>query len=164
MPERLPHAAADPATIAVIGTGRVGSALGPQFARLGHPVIYGSRDPGRAEVEALVAKTGAGATAATPAEAVRQAAIVVIATPWSATEQTVRSLELAGKLVVDVTNPFRAGTDGLMEVVVSSSGGELVQSWAPRRPRGQGVQHRRLPPDGQSAILQRTSHRSRGGR
>ncbi len=125
------HAAADPATIAVIGTGRVGSALGPQFARLGHPVIYGSRDPGRAEVEALVAKTGAGATAATPAEAVRQAAIVVIATPWSATEQTVRSLDLAGKLVVDVTNPFRAGTDGLMEVVVSSSGGELVQSWAP---------------------------------
>ena len=124
-------AAADPAIIAVIGTGRVGSALGPQFARLGHPVVYGSRDPGRAEVEALVAKTGAGTSAATPAEAAQQAAIVVIATPWSATEQTVRSLDLAGKLVVDVTNPFKVGADGLMEVVVSGSGGESVQSWAP---------------------------------
>lgn len=123
--------APSPATIAVIGTGRVGGALGPQFARLGHPVVYGSRDPGRAEVEALVAKTGVGTTAATPVEAVRQAAIVVIATPWSATEQTVRSLDLAGKLVIDVTNPFRIGADGLMEVMVSGSGGESVQSWAP---------------------------------
>jgi lactate dehydrogenase-like 2-hydroxyacid dehydrogenase len=37
--------AAAPETIAVIGTGRVGSALGPRLADLGHPVIYGSRDP-----------------------------------------------------------------------------------------------------------------------
>ena len=124
-------AEASPATIAVIGTGRVGGALGPQFARLGHPVTYGSRDPGRAEVTALLARTGAGATASVPAEAVRNAAIVVIATPWSATEQVVRSLDLAGKLVIDVTNPLEAGADGLVEVVVSDSGGELVQAWAP---------------------------------
>lgn len=115
----------------MFGTGRVGSALGPQFAQLGHPVVYGSRDPVRPEIEALLAKTGGGATAAIPAKAVQHAAIVVIATPWSATEQTVRSLDLAGKLVVEVTNPFRIGADGLKEIVVSGSGGELVQAWAP---------------------------------
>lgn len=41
----MPHVSAD--TIAVIGTGRVGSALEPQFARLGREVIYGSREPER---------------------------------------------------------------------------------------------------------------------
>jgi len=118
-------------SIAVVGTGRVGGALGPQFARLGYRVVYGSRDPARQDVRDLVAKTGHGASAATPADAARQAGIVVIATPWQATEAVVRSLDLAGKLVIDATNPMKIGADGLMEIVVPGSGGELVQSWAP---------------------------------
>ena len=32
-------------TVAMIGTGRVGSALGPRLAELGYPVVYGSRNP-----------------------------------------------------------------------------------------------------------------------
>ena len=36
-------AAAD--TIAVIGTGKVGSALGTELAAEGHTIVYGSRDP-----------------------------------------------------------------------------------------------------------------------
>ena len=32
-------------TVAVIGTGNVGMALGTEFAGLGHTVIYGSRTP-----------------------------------------------------------------------------------------------------------------------
>jgi len=32
-------------TVAILGTGRVGGALGPQFAKLGATVIYGSREP-----------------------------------------------------------------------------------------------------------------------
>jgi lactate dehydrogenase-like 2-hydroxyacid dehydrogenase len=31
-------------TIAIIGTGNVGNALGVRFAELGHRVVYGSRD------------------------------------------------------------------------------------------------------------------------
>jgi len=38
-------AAAD--TIAVIGTGKVGSALGTELAAEGHTIVYGSRDPTR---------------------------------------------------------------------------------------------------------------------
>ena len=118
-------------TIAVVGTGRVGGALGPQCARLGYRVVYGSRDPERQDVRDLVARTGHGASAATPADAARQAGIVIVATPWQATEAVVRSLDLAGKLVIDVTNPIKIGSDGLMEIVVPGSGGELVQAWAP---------------------------------
>ena len=35
-------------TIAMIGTGDLGRALGPEFAALGHEIIYGSRNPDRA--------------------------------------------------------------------------------------------------------------------
>ncbi|HJP35695.1 MAG TPA: NAD(P)-binding domain-containing protein, partial [Gammaproteobacteria bacterium] len=44
-------------TIAVIGTGNVGGALGPRFSELGHGIVYGSREPHRADVQALVART-----------------------------------------------------------------------------------------------------------
>ena len=37
----------DTYTIAVIGTGNMGSALGQQLAGAGHIVVYGSRDPSR---------------------------------------------------------------------------------------------------------------------
>jgi 8-hydroxy-5-deazaflavin:NADPH oxidoreductase len=119
------------ATVAVLGTGRVGAALGPQFAAHGATVIYGSRDPQRKEVVSLVARTGPKASAASAAEAVAKADIVVIAVPWSATEALVKSLQLDGKIVIDPTNALRVGADGQMEMAVPTSAGELIQSWAP---------------------------------
>ncbi|HSG64102.1 MAG TPA: NAD(P)-binding domain-containing protein, partial [Gammaproteobacteria bacterium] len=85
-------------TIAMIGTGRVAGALGPQFAKQGHVIIYGSRDPGRAEVQALVAETGGRASAMGQNEAAAQADIVVIAVPGAVAVDVVRSLgDLSGK-------------------------------------------------------------------
>lgn len=120
------------ATVAVLGTGRVGAALGVQFAQQGYQVVYGSRDPGRPAVAALVAKTGYGASAATPDAAVTKASIVVIALPWKATEAMVKSLDLAGRIVIDPTNALTIGPSGLMEMAVETSAGELIQSWAPK--------------------------------
>lgn len=123
-------AAAD--TIAVIGTGRVGGALGPQFAKLGHRIVYGSRDPGRAEVAELVARTGANASATTPAEAARGADIVVIAVPWSGVEASVKSLgDLSGKIILDPTNAGKTNPDGFREHAVATSTAEMIQGWAP---------------------------------
>jgi hypothetical protein len=118
-------------TVAILGTGRVGSALGPQFAKLGETVVYGSRDPSRPAVQALVARTGTAASARSQAEAARAADVVVLALPWSATEAIVKSLDLAGKLVIDPTNAIRM-SEGLMVMAVNTSGGELIQTWAPR--------------------------------
>ena len=53
-------------TIAVIGTGDVAGALGPEFAAQGHTIVYGSRNPSRDDVRALVARTGNAASATTP--------------------------------------------------------------------------------------------------
>ncbi len=115
-------------TLAIIGTGSVGSALGPRFAAAGHTVVYGSREPDRADVRALVARTGPDASAAPPADAVRDADGVVLATPWEATEALVRRLDLDGKTVLDTTNPLSFPD---LALVVETSAGEAVQSWAP---------------------------------
>ncbi len=125
-------AAPEPETVAVIGTGRVGAALGSQFARLGYSVLYGSRDPSQEKVRELVGRTR-GSRATTAAEAAEGAQIVVLAVPWRAAQGTVRTLGgMSGKIVIDVTNAFAPGSDRLMSMVVDSSGGELIQSWAPR--------------------------------
>jgi predicted dinucleotide-binding enzyme len=85
-------------TIAVIGTGDVGGALGPEFAAQGHTIIYGSRDPGRNKVSELVERTGELASATTPAEAAAQADIVVLAVPGLLVEEITKSLgDLSGK-------------------------------------------------------------------
>ena len=121
------------ATIAVIGTGRVGSALGPRFARLGHPVIYGSRDPSAEKVRALVRDSGDNARAASAAEAAASADIIVLAIPWHATENTLAAMaeHLEGKLIIDITNALTMNAERLMEIAVDTSGGELVQQWTP---------------------------------
>jgi len=119
-------------TIAVIGTGNVAGALGPEFAQQGHTIIYGSRDPGRDEVLELVARTGGNASAALQIEAVENADIVVIAVPGGVAEEVVRGLgDLSEKIIIDPTNRVARADDGYMDHTVESSNGELIQALAP---------------------------------
>ena len=57
----------------------------------------------------------------------------MIATPWSATEAAIKSLgNLAGKIVIDCTNPLGMAAGGLQLVLgFNTSAGERVASWAP---------------------------------
>lgn len=119
-------------TIAIIGTGRVGGTLGSEWGQLGHAIVYGSRDPSRAEVAALVKRSGERARATTPAEAVREAGIVLFAVPWDAAEASAKSVgDLQGKIVIDVTNPLMFEGGEIVEKPVPRSGAELIQSWLP---------------------------------
>jgi predicted dinucleotide-binding enzyme len=124
-------AAAD--RIAVIGTGNVGGALGPEFAALGHTIVYGSREPGRADVVELIARTGNGATAAAPVDAVANADIVVLAVPGTAAVDIARSLgNLAGKIVLDPTNVVdRSAGYPMHGVPGKGSNAELIQGVLP---------------------------------
>ena len=118
-------------TIAIIGTGDVGGALGPEFAALGHTVIYGSRDPARDKVKKLVQATGGGAAATTQAEAAAAADVVVLAVPGLLVEEITRSLgDLSGKILIDPTNPLRSD-GGSFEHAVASSNAEIIQAAAP---------------------------------
>ena len=119
-------------TIAIIGTGRVASALGPRFAEQGHRIIYGSRDPESSKARELVARTSAGAVVTTQADAASQADIVLLAVPWTVTEAVVKGLgDLSGKIVIDPTNPYQRTAAGLAEHTVATSAGEMIQGWLP---------------------------------
>ena len=119
--------------IAMIGTGEVSSALGPEFAAQGHEIVYGSRNPDRDIVRELVARTGGGASATGQADAAAGADIVVLAVPWYAVEEVVANIgDLSGKIVIDPTNPRRVGDDGLRDFAVDPSNAEWIQRWAPQ--------------------------------
>jgi len=118
-------------TIAIIGTGDVGGALGPAFARQENTIVYGSREPLRREVAELVQRTGPDASATTPAEAAAAASIVVLAVPGLLVEEITRSLgDLSGKIIIDPTNPLKREADHL-EHAVSTSNTEIIQAAAP---------------------------------
>src|SRR5215813_12976968 len=68
--------------IAVIGAGNVGGTLGKRWARAGHEVVFGARDPAEAKLAALVRESGPSARAASVLEAARGADFVVLAVPW----------------------------------------------------------------------------------
>jgi NADPH-dependent F420 reductase len=121
--------------IAVIGTGNVGAALGPEFAAQGHTIVYGSREPTSQKVKDLVTRTGHGASAAAQPDAVKGADMVVIAVPGTAAEQVVKELgSLAGKIVLDPTNRVARKPDGWVDYdrpTTASSNAELIQMLAP---------------------------------
>lgn len=119
--------------VAVIGTGRMGGAIGPRFAETGHMVIYGSRDPSAEKVQSLVARTGEGASAVEQAAAIAVADIVVLALPWNATEALIKTSvdDLDGKIIMDITNASLKALRPDREGAVDSSAGEIIQSWAP---------------------------------
>jgi 8-hydroxy-5-deazaflavin:NADPH oxidoreductase len=58
--------------------------------------------------------------------------VIVLSTPWPATEAVIRSMgNLKGKIILDATNPLTRGPDGIgLEIGHSISGGEKVQGWA----------------------------------
>ena len=117
--------------IAVIGAGKVGSALGTGWARAGHTIVFGVRDVNKAELKALCARIGA--AAAPSANAARQGDVVVLALPWTVAESAVKALgDLKGKIIIDSMNPL-AMKDGVLglERGFTSSGGEAVASWLP---------------------------------
>jgi 8-hydroxy-5-deazaflavin:NADPH oxidoreductase len=119
-------------TIAVIGTGEVGGALGPELASLGHTIVYGSRESERDDVVELVSRTGKDASATTPERAASEAGIVILAVPGLMVEQITRSLgDLSGKIIIDPTNALRRAEDGSLEMAVESSNAELIQNAAP---------------------------------
>ncbi len=120
--------------VAVIGTGRMGGAIGQRFAGLGYTVIYGSREPESPRVQAVVKATGRDARAMRQVDAAAAADIVVLALLWKGTETFVREADtrLDGKILFDITNaPLKFGRNQRAGSV-DSSAGELIQGWAPR--------------------------------
>ena len=121
--------------IGVFGTGMVGETLATSLAGLGHDVMMGSREAGNGKAKAWAA--GAGGKNGTFADAARHGEIVFNCTLGSAALAVIRlagSRNLAGKILVDVTNPldFSTGTPPSLSIVNTDSLGEAIQRELPR--------------------------------
>src|SRR5579862_8466711 len=119
--------------IAIIGAGNVDGTLGAAWARnAGHEILFGVRNPRAEKTQALLRKIGGKARAVAPAEAAASGDVIVLTTPWPATEAAIRSMgNLNGKIILDATNPLARGPDGIsLEIGHLISAGEKVQGWA----------------------------------
>jgi len=121
--------------ITILGAGNVGGALGRGWARAGHDIVYGVRDPADAKHEPVAA--AAKARVKSLAEAVQNAEAVVLAVPFAAVDETLSAAgDLAGQILVDATNPLRMGAGGLeLALGFDRSGAEQVAA----RARGASV-------------------------
>lgn len=119
-------------TIAIIGTGNVAKALGPEFAALGHTIVYGSREPDSEKAQGLVAETPGDATATLPADSVVGADIVVMAVPGMLVEEITLGLgDLSGKIIIDPSNPLVGDWDTEIGLGVDTSNAQIIQDAAP---------------------------------
>jgi 8-hydroxy-5-deazaflavin:NADPH oxidoreductase len=116
--------------IGIIGSGNVGGALGGRWAKLGHEVTFGTRDPQGIRKQQLAAKTGGKTRAASFADTARDNDVLLLATPWPATQQVIEGLgDLHGKILIDATNPLLPDLTGLTHGT-TTSGAEQVAGWA----------------------------------
>lgn len=107
--------------IGVVGSGKVGSALGGAWIKAGHQVMFSSRT--LADDQALAASLGANAKAGTPREAAAFADVLLIAVPFSALASVGKDLGelLKGKIVIDAVNAYE-NRDGAIAVAALEKG------------------------------------------
>ncbi len=116
--------------IAIVGPGKMGSALAKLWMKKEHEVyLTFSRDPKK--LDAIAKELGARAHAATVKDAVAKSDVVVLTTKWAAVADVVAQAgSLEGKVVLDCTNTMtpRKTADGLAEL---RSCAEVLAAMAP---------------------------------
>ena len=94
--------------IGIIGSGKVGSALGKAWLNAGHEVMFSSQH--LEDDQALAASLGPSAHAGTPRQAASYGSVLLIAVPYSAMPSLGTELGelIKGKIVIDASNPIVA--------------------------------------------------------
>lgn len=116
--------------IAFIGVGNVGAPLADRLQKLGHDVTIAARDAQSESVQDAVRRNGQLAVRP-PLEAVKEAEVIFLAVPFAAAEPALANLksEMAGKILVDCTNPVGAKLSHGLESKISGS--EKLQQFVP---------------------------------
>jgi 8-hydroxy-5-deazaflavin:NADPH oxidoreductase len=116
--------------IGILGTGNVGLALGKGWVRENHLLMYGSRNPAKQGDD--VYGVGKNAECGSLKDAVNYGDVVVLAVPYRAAADTIKSVGPAlfkGKTVLDVTNPL--GPSGESLAPAGGSAAEEIQKQMP---------------------------------
>src|SRR5437868_4313144 len=93
--------------IALIGAGMIGGTLARLLAALGHEVAVSNRR-GPESLHSMTVELGDKAHAMTVEDAARWGEVVVLAVPWRSHEALPPPDAVAGKVVIDAMNPYRA--------------------------------------------------------
>jgi predicted dinucleotide-binding enzyme len=114
-------------SISIIGLGNMASTLAARALAGGHVVEIIGRDPGKAKE--VAAALGGGATAGTfgttPA-----GDLVILAVPYAGAVPVVAQYgdALAGKVIIDITNPMKADASGLSTPDGTSAAQEIAKA------------------------------------
>jgi hypothetical protein len=121
-------------TISIIGSGNMANAIGTRAAQHGHTIELMSRDPAKAQT--LADQIGHGATVGTFGTT-PTGDIVFVAVLYAAAVDVVAQYgdALAGKILIDITNPFNADASG----VVTTPGNSMSQQIAAVAPESAHV-------------------------
>ncbi len=116
--------------VTIIGTGNMARGIASRLVAGGHGVSFVGRDAAKAEQLAAEVRNGAPgaeAGAASLADGLRNQ-VVVLALPYDAALDFARdnAAALAGKTVVDITNPLNATYDGLVTEPGSSAAEKIA--------------------------------------
>jgi 8-hydroxy-5-deazaflavin:NADPH oxidoreductase len=120
--------------ISIIGSGNMATAIGTRAAKHGHTIEFMSRDSAKAQ--ALAEQIGNAATVG-PFGARPAGDIVIVAVLYAGAVDVVAhyGAALAGKILIDITNPFNADASGL----VTTAGNSVSQQIAAAAPEGTHV-------------------------
>lgn len=121
--------------IGIVGSGDVAQSLGTGLVELGHEVMIGSRNTEKQELLSWKKKVGKKGRLGNTTEAAAYGQIAILAVAWHAEEDVLSQVrpELAGKVIIDVTNPLIFHEDRSPELAIghSISAGEVVQQSLP---------------------------------
>ena len=103
---RAASAAGGKTKIGIVGSGKVGGAIGSVWVKAGHEVMFSSRHIEHDKT--LAARLGPNAHAGTPREAAAFGEVVMISVPYHALPSVGKELAdlIKGKVVIDTCNPF----------------------------------------------------------
>lgn len=98
--------------LAVLGAGPIGRAVGRRWVEAGHMVTFGSRTPDK--LSDLIDGLGPRASAHSWREAVAAADVVLLAVAYPGVAPVLEEIgeDLAGKVLIDATNPMGLDPDG----------------------------------------------------
>jgi len=117
-------------SIAILGAGNVGAGLARVWVAAGHDVTFGVPNPHSERARAAVTALGGKAHAAMNKDAAVPAQIVALCVPWPQAQAAIKSCgSLAGKILIDCTNPLAPDLSGLT-IGLTTSAGEHVATWA----------------------------------
>jgi 8-hydroxy-5-deazaflavin:NADPH oxidoreductase len=117
--------------IGILGSGLMGGKLGTIFARAGHNVVF-SYSHDDTKLGRLARDAGERARWGTPAEAARDADVLLLAVHWSRVDDVLsKAGDVSGKVIVSCSLPMNTD-DTELAIAHHSSGAEELAKKAPR--------------------------------